>query len=183
MLKHVRRPLAALTLLFLSGCHTHTEHIYSLQDVTNQTTIEPDKYLGLIYVKGVVIGITQSDYINTQRIIATVKPNGEIIEAWIDYHESGPDSPVQFIAANDANARPLKIHALTHEHSTRYTEASEEVAIDLPPDYLQTHLNSGFDIRLEGRRGTRSVVFAYDYIQGFRAKLLIAQACIRAKTC
>jgi len=182
MAKHLRRPLALIPIaISLAGCGTH--RVYSAQDVTNETQIEHDKYQGLTFVRGVQLGTSMPGQLDQRRIVTSLDGNGAIVASWIDYDESGPDMPLQFVAAHDAAARPLRLEKLDRERKTKDAYAAEEVAVDLPPGYLSEHLHGGIDIQIEGRRGSRVVSFGEDYLGGYWSKLLIAQACVKARTC
>jgi len=182
MIKNFQRPLAIFSIaISVSGCGTH--RIYSAQDVTNGTQIEHDKYEGLTYVRGVEFGSSMPGQLDHRQIVTSIDGKGEIVESWIDYVESGPDSPIQFVAAHDAVAKPLRLEMVDRKRETKETYATEEVAVDLPAGYLRDHLHGGIDIQIEGRRGNRVVQFGDDYIGGYWSKLLIAQACVKDKTC
>jgi len=182
MTKNFGRPLALITIaISLSGCGTH--RVYSAQDVTNETQIEHDKYQGLTFVRGVQLGTSMPGQLDQRQIVTSLDANGAIVATWIDYDESGPDMPILFIAAHDASARPLRLEKLDRERKTKDAYAAEDVAVYLPAGYLRDHLHGGIDIQIEGRRGNRVVSFGDDYIGGYWAKLQIAQACVKAKSC
>jgi len=181
MAKNFQRLALCSIAIWVSGCGTH--RIYSAQDVANGTQIEHDKYKGLTYVRGVEFGSSMPGQLDHRQIVTTIDGNGEIVESWIDYVESGPDSPIQFVAAHDALAKPLRLEMVDRKRQTKETYATEEVAVDLPAGYLRDHLHGGIDIQIEGRRGNRVVQFGDDYIGGYWSKLLIAQACVKDKTC
>jgi hypothetical protein len=176
-------PRAATLLLAaaISGCGV--SHVYNVQDITNGTVLEHDKYKGVTYVEGLTLGSSMPGQSDSRSISASLNANGEIVAIWVDYAESGPDSPRMFVTANDANAQTLRVETLARNRQNRDRYASEEVAVYLPPGYLHQHLNSEINIRLEGRHGEQMVVFGQTYLEGYLAKLATAQACVKAKTC
>ena len=176
-----RHLVAVSGLLLLAGCGT--SRTLSPQDIFKETEIARDQYRGLVYVNGVELGYSMPGELQQRSIITTLNDKGEISASWIDYDESLYGPHALFTTAHDSTALPLTVEVFDRSHGDRDTYPAEHVGIDLPPGYLQAHLQSGMDIQLEGRRGSQIITFGPDYMTGYWQKLQIAQACVRARTC
>jgi hypothetical protein len=178
MTKHLPLLLATLSI---AGCVMNTTS--TPQQASAGTTIEHDKYKGLIYVSGPALGATMLGGSQSWQIVTSLDGNGAIVASWIDYVESVDASHTLYASAQDALSKPLRVEKLNLEHGTRYDYPVEEVAVDLPEGYLREHLHEGIDIELQGRRGSQILKFGSGYIAGYWSKLLIAQACVKAGSC
>jgi hypothetical protein len=182
MLKNIARPLSIVCIaLALSDCGTH--RVYSQQDVFNESQISHDKYKGVTYVDGVTMGYSMPGELQHRHITTTIGADGEIVGSWIHYNESADGPHTMFVSAHDADSRALRVETLDRQRGTKELDPTEQVAVDLPANYLREHLHTGIDIQLEGRRGNVAIGFGTDYLGGYWAKVLTAQACVKAKTC
>jgi hypothetical protein len=178
MLKH----LFALTGLglSLSGC-VHT--VSTPQQASSDTTVAHDKYKALIYVSGPILGTTLLDGSRTWQIVTSLDANGEIVASWIDYLENVDGPHAFYSSAHDDMAQSLKVEKLDRERGTRDALPIEEIAVDLPDDYVHDHRHEGIDIQLDGRRGSQVLKVGSAYITGYWSKLLITQGCLKDKSC
>lgn len=180
MLRPSLRALAAYgALLMIAGC----AKTYDSKGVFDGTQLYHDKYKAQTVVEGVSLGGATPTGSEHRLISTSLDANGEILAQWVGFRASGSDMPLLFATAHDASARPLRVETLERKRQTHDDYASEEVAVYLPPGYLAQHRHDQIDIEIEGRHGNRVANFGPVYLEGYMAKLLTAQACIKAKTC
>ena len=176
-----RHLMAVCGLLSLTGCLTGGS---SPDTVYRQTSVSYDKYAGTVKVIGGQLyspGLLERQ---TSFLVTSLNVDGAIVQSWIDFTEDVQTTLSFFVIAHDDQALPLKVEKIERLGATRGDPSSkEEVAIDLPPGYLESHAATGIDLRVEGRRGSATTKVSAAYVQGYLKKLREVQACMKAKTC
>jgi hypothetical protein len=166
--------------LLLTGCVTKID---SPDEAYSGTTVSYDKYAGRAKVTGKELYDFSLFEHQTKHLVTTLDGDGRIDATWIDVTEAVQGYVNLFVTAHDDHAQPLLVEAIERERAHKDEFSNEEIAVDLPPDYLLAHANSGIDVRLEGRHGTARTSISALYIQGYLRKLQEVQACVKMKTC
>ncbi|GGF19284.1 hypothetical protein GCM10011611_26490 [Aliidongia dinghuensis] len=174
-----RHLVAVCGLLLLTGCATQID---SPQEAYDGTYFAYDKYSARTVVTGkplmhVTYGLNQTRY------LVTSLDGGGGNTTWIDLTEKSEGFVALYFAAHDDQAQLLRVQSLGHDRPHKDEDTYEEVAVYLPPGYLEAHAASGIDIRVEGRNAYTTTTIPALYVQGYLKKLAEVQACVRAKSC
>jgi len=157
--------LVAAFLGFL-GCATV---VSSPQQVTDATQVSFDPYANSYSVSG--MKMSKGGFPNITRFWMRAgfdKSGGnEFIQLYV-YHWSQTGWNF-FNQANDISGTPLRVRQLGREVNSNAT-VEEQVAIDLPRDFLENRKTKGLNIRLLGSKGSLIVEVPSSYIVGFLEK-------------
>ena len=172
--------VAMCGLLLSAACVTKID---SPQESYDATKFTYDKYAGRAKVTGKELFDFSLFEHQTKHLVTTVDGDGRIDTSWIDVTEEVQGYLNVFVTAHDDRAQPLPVEPLDRERARKDDFSHEEIAVDLPPGYLEAHANTGIDIQLEGQHGTARTSISPLYIQGYLRALQDIQACVKAKTC
>lgn len=167
MVSLIRKIFAfSLMVIFLAGCATT---VSSPQQVTDATQVKFDPYSNRYSVSG--MQMNRGGFPNITRFWLRGgfdKTGGtEFIQLYV-YHWSQTGWNF-FSQASDITGTPLNLRQLDREVNTNAT-VEEQVAIDLPRDFLESRKTQGLNIRLLGSKGSLVVEVPSAYIIGFLEK-------------
>jgi hypothetical protein len=81
---------------------------------------------------------------------------------------------------HDSEGVVLPLDVISHEVESG-SRISEEISIRLPRGYLASHVKTGLNIRVDGKKGQIFVKLPANYVEGFVKQLEVAEANVRSQ--
>jgi hypothetical protein len=157
---------ACISLMFLLGCATV---VTDSQQVTDASKATYDPYTNFHKITG--MKLNKGGFPNITRFWMRggfdKSGSNEFIQLYV--HHWSQTGWNFFNSASDITGTPLNVHQLAREVESG-ANVREEIAIDLPRNFLESRKAQGLNIKIQGNRGDMIIEIPPAYITGYLEK-------------